>query len=114
MDMNRHLVASAVLGILTGAACGAAHQGPSAPRGVATAGPSGAKEGCGNHPAGACSSPSANQASAGSSTPGAPLAIARKETVEPGKHFEVGLSLQRGQQGDRVLQGDGAGPVGRA
>ena len=83
------LVASAVLGMVLGAACGGTQEQPAMP---AAGTPSSAeKAACGNHEPGKCGAPDAKpRAPAASDTA---LTIARTETIAPGGHFEINLSF---------------------
>lgn len=96
-----------MLGILAGAGC-AGSQAPPATA-ATSAQPSGGKNGCGNHPAGACGAP--NEAKPGTSAPDAgPLAIARTETVRPGEHVEVNLTFASASPAKATFKA--SGPVG--
>lgn len=85
-----HVVTTAILGILAGTACGGAQSAGATPR--ASVDPKTAKDGCGNHPPGACGAsdtakPVAQETSSG------PLAIARTRTVAPREQLEINLTF---------------------
>lgn len=79
------LVASAILGLLSGAACAETQ-----PHGTATPGASvtGDKASCGNHEPGKCAATDTSKPATST-----PLTIKRTETIEPGKLVEVNLSF---------------------
>ena len=97
-----NVAATAILGILAGAAWGGA-QHPATP---SVAEPGGAKDGCGNHPPGACAA--AAEAKTPTASTEAPLAIARTQTIRPGEHFEIGLTFAETTSAKATFKASGA------
>ena len=83
------VVASAILGMVLGAACGGAQAQPSTP--AAATSSSSEKASCGNHEPGKCGAADTKPRAPAASD--APLKLARTETIAPGGHFEVNLSF---------------------
>jgi hypothetical protein len=104
---SSHLVASAILGILAGAACGGTQPTPATP--AASAEPNGAKHGCGNHAPGACGAADDTKAPAPAADSG-PLAVNRTETVAPGQHVEINLTFADATPAKAVFKA--SGPLG--
>jgi hypothetical protein len=102
-----HLVTSAMLGILAGAACAGSQPAPATP---ASGGQlSDAKNGCGNHPRGACGAPDETKAPSPAAASG-PLSVARTETVGPGEHVEINLTFASASPAKATFKA--SGPVG--
>jgi len=84
-DRATAIVTSAILGILSGAACATQPLVPAASASSAD------KHACGNHEPGKCAAATATPPPADK-----PFSITRTETIAPGKQFELNLSFSSG------------------